>query len=72
MFPAPVRTWNTPLGKPAASKRGAIASDPRGLCSDGFRIMTFPVARQGAAFMINVATGALNGFIPAHTLYIVR
>lgn len=66
--PAPVRTWKTPLGKPAASKSGAIASEPKGLCSEGFRINTFPVARQGAAFMKRVAMGALNGFIPAHTL----
>lgn len=34
--PAPVTTWMQPLGKPAASKRGATARVPRGAFRGGF------------------------------------
>jgi hypothetical protein len=62
-----VRTWIHPFGNPAWSNKGAIARVPRGVFSDGLTIITFPVAKAGAALIIMVATGALNGLIAAHT-----
>jgi len=66
--PVPERTWTTPFGNPASSNNGAMARDPKGDFSEGLHIMTFPVARHGAAFRMNEATGELYGFIAAHTL----
>lgn len=48
-----------------------MAREPNGLFSEGFRVITFPVAMHGAVFMISETTGALSGLIPAHTLVIL-
>ena len=54
--PSPVTTFSTPGGRmPAASS--AIRRVVSGVCSDGLRTLTLPVASAGPIFQIAIISG---------------
>jgi len=58
----PGRTWNSPLGKPAASSSRAKLTPPAtGVCTSGFRMTALPIARAGPIARAASMSGEFQG-----------
>ncbi|EXI65992.1 MAG: hypothetical protein AW08_02731 [Candidatus Accumulibacter adjunctus] len=64
---SPVRTLNTPAGKPASCARTASASAVSGVCSAGLTTTVQPAASAGASLRVIIASGKFHGVIAAQT-----
>ena len=59
--PPPWRTLKTPAGRPASAKMAPRLRAPRGVTSEGLKIMALPQARAGAAFQQAIWLGIVPG-----------
>ena len=59
----PVTTERTPSGIPAFVASSASDSAVRGVAGAGFKMATFPAARQGASFHVAIKSGKFQGTI---------
>lgn len=67
VWPKPLSTLMTPLGRPACSASAATASELSGVSSEGLSSTALPAAMAGATFQPQVNTGAFQGVISSST-----